>query len=446
MLCNAPCTPTAASPTSLTCTTGPLTTAAAVSALDLWNPSSALMGTVSPASAAGALDLDVTLSFTACTVTIDLGAATRGIVAAVAFFPGFQQAGLLAGATFQGSVNGSAGSYDTLYTIPAWAQQGWTTVPLYNGPGTDVPVTDLGSLPAYRFLRFAFAPGTPSAQCTAREVAFQGIPVAASASGACRPVVTVSPIAASDEAALFAAPVAPVSTTAAASVAYSLAATPVVTDISPANGSSLGGDVITLTGTGFPAASTAAVTVVLNGIPCAVLSTTATAVTCVTGPRPYGQIAPASVAVSVAGAGLALYDARDTAFRYLDRWSALTTWQYQEPPVEGDTVVIPPGQVRRGAGVALPDIMELIFEGGAIPHPSPSSDAPRRHVAARALPRPRPGRARLRQPRPRIRRDLYLRLRRHAAGGHGGPAVHEQAHHHAVRGKEGREGAQQRAL
>ena len=341
-LCNAPCAVTAATPTSLTCTTGALTTQAAVSAFNVWSPSSALVGT---ASVPAAVDRDVTRNFVGCSVVIDLGPATLGVVASVAFFPSFQQAGLLAGATFQGSVNGVA--YTTLYTIPSWAQQGWTTVPLYNGPG--MATTDLGTVPAYRFLRFQFAPGTAPANCYAREIAFNGIPVAAQASGACVPSVKVTPVAPTDEAAFLlggSLPAPAFANNSALSVAYSLAATPTVTDISPSNGSSLGGDLVTLTGTGFPAASTSAVTVVLNGIPCAVQSTSATAITCLTGARPYGQIAPITVAVNVAGAGLALYDARYTMFRYLDRWSALTTWQFQEPPVEGDTVIIPVGQVR----------------------------------------------------------------------------------------------------
>jgi hypothetical protein len=33
-----------------------------------------------------------------------------------------------------------------------------------------------------------------------------------------------------------------------------------------------------------------------------------------------------------------------TRGRYLDKWSSLTTWADQEPPVDGDTVIIPFGQ------------------------------------------------------------------------------------------------------
>ena len=362
MLCNSPCTPTSATSTSLTCMAGPLTTQAALSAYGIWDPSSALVGTVSPSSAVGATDRNVELPFTACSVTIDLGPATLGVVASVAFFPNFQQSAYLAGAMFQGSVNGSAGSFTTLYTIPAWANQGWTTVPLYNGPG--MPTTDLGAVPAYRYLRFQFPSTTTPSQCTAREIAFNGIPVAAQASGACLPVVTVSPFAKSDETALFVSSIAPVSASGSLPVTYSLASTPTVSVISPSNGSSLGGDLVTISGSGFPS-STTDVSVAFNGVPCVVQSSSANVITCLTGPRPYGQIAPISVAVNVAGAGLALYDARYTHFRYLDRWSALTTWQFQEPPVAGDTVIVPKGQMLL-VDVSPPELFLVLVQGDLV--------------------------------------------------------------------------------
>jgi hypothetical protein len=138
----------------------------------VWSPTSAFMGSITPPSAAAAMDMDETTPFTACSFTVDLGVNTSGIVAGVQFFPNFQQSANLAGGRFQGSTNGV--SYVTLYTIPAWVQQGWTVVPLYNGPG--MPYTALGSLPAYRFLRFVFA--TTGSQCSAREIVFTGIPVA----------------------------------------------------------------------------------------------------------------------------------------------------------------------------------------------------------------------------------------------------------------------------
>jgi hypothetical protein len=117
-------------------------------------------------------------------------------------------------------------------------------------------------------------------------------------------------------------------------VSRSAALTPLITALTPNNGSALGGDVVTLRGSGFPT-SPANVSVVLNGMPCAVLSASPDTVTCRTGART--AVEPVSVAVTVDGAGRAVFDASAVFFRYLDRWSALTTWLNQEPPVAGDT-------------------------------------------------------------------------------------------------------------
>jgi hypothetical protein len=51
-----------------------------------------------------------------------------------------------------------------------------------------------------------------------------------------------------------------------------------------------------------------------------------------------------SIALTLPGRGAAVYDGATTSFRYLDRWSELTTWAFNEPPVEGDSVVVPEGQ------------------------------------------------------------------------------------------------------
>ena len=80
-------------------------------------------------------------------------------------------------------------------------------------------------------------------------------------------------------------------------------------------------------------------------MPCVVAAVSATQIACTTTPR--ASIQAVSVVVTIggpAGGGVALYDASKVFFRYLDRWSALTTWQYNEPPVEGDTVWVPVGQ------------------------------------------------------------------------------------------------------
>jgi hypothetical protein len=83
--------------------------------------------------------------------------------------------------------------------------------------------------------------------------------------------------------------------------------------------------------------------VTLNGMLCKVRTFNATFIACVTTPR--RSIEPPSVGVQVGGMGLALVNDTSTCyFSYLDRWSQLTTWYNNEPPGEGDTVVVPKGQ------------------------------------------------------------------------------------------------------
>jgi hypothetical protein len=185
-------------------------------------------------------------------------------------------------------------------------------------------------------------------------------------SGACPVAVTVNPLASTDQAAFYVPSVTPVALTSSSVVTYSLSVTPSVTSISPNNGSSLGGTLVTITGTNF-AASAPGVTVTLNGIPCAVQTSSSTSITCITGARPYGQIAPLSVAVNVLsnGAGLAIYDPRYVYFRYLDRWSSPNTWRYQEPPVAGDSVVIPAGQLLL-VDVSPPELFLVLVEGDLV--------------------------------------------------------------------------------
>ena len=99
---------------------------------------------------------------------------------------------------------------------------------------------------------------------------------------------------------------------------------------------------LTIQGRGFTL-GTGVANVTLNGQPCKVRSYNATVVFCVTGKRTF--ISPPSVEVLVQGVGLALVnDTTSTYFSYLDRWSELTTWLNNEPPGEGDTVIVPRGQ------------------------------------------------------------------------------------------------------
>jgi hypothetical protein len=68
-----------------------------------------------------------------------------------------------------------------------------------------------------------------------------------------------------------------------------------------------------------------------------------------------------SIEVNVPGKGTALVD-DGAEFLYIDRWSELTSWLNQEPPVEGDIVWIPDGQVIL-LDVFTPILSVLYIEG-----------------------------------------------------------------------------------
>ena len=85
-------------------------------------------------------------------------------------------------------------------------------------------------------------------------------------------------------------------------------------------------------------------------------------VVCTTGPRGH-QFRDYTVSVTAHTTGAAVLDATvRTWFRYLDLWSARTTWTDDELPAEGDTVVIPHGQAVV-LDVSPPELFALIVEG-----------------------------------------------------------------------------------
>jgi hypothetical protein len=336
-----PCVIKSATYDTVVCETTAMVTPLALSTWDAWVPS-LLMGTPTTTSAIPAFDSNVeTVTSSACTLTTDLGAYMGGVVTGIKFWPRFKYSYVMKNGVFSGSRDGV--TWTTLGTA-ATPMEGSNELRLLNYP--EQTKVDLGAQPVYRFLRFTFAPSVTGTACTLADIQFLGIPVSTSA-GTCNVSATVK--AAAPFGSLSGA-VAAVSVIAPQSemVQFSVATTPYVASLAPNNGTALGGTLITLTGTGFPPSNTAEVTVTLNGIACAVQTTSATAVTCITGAR--STINPLSVDVRVSSAGSggaygsAVYDGQQTYFRYLDRWSSLTTWKYQEPPVDGDTIVVPAGQ------------------------------------------------------------------------------------------------------
>lgn len=331
-----PCDVTSTTYTSLTCIPRPAFTPAA---LDLYNTYEivVLTGTsfgTTPSRAIFAFDNDVATVFKSCTVGLDTGISTRALVTRVRFYPRFRANQPFYGSTFQASNDGN--TWTTLATVSSiQVNEGWNFIDIINGAGQDRSVNIGTNQPLYRYLRWNAA---TNSDCTGMEVQFIGYELTSSRDGTVDVNVTIVP-----NANAFAG-LSQTSSTVALSSGFKFDAslTPTVTSITPNNGTALGGDTIILRGTGFSTSSSDILRVNLNGMPCQVVSSTLTSITCITSPRT--SIMEPSVEVVIQNKGLALYNISTTYYRYLDRWSALTTWADQEPPIEGDTVWVPIGQ------------------------------------------------------------------------------------------------------
>jgi hypothetical protein len=109
-------------------------------------------------------------------------------------------------------------------------------------------------------------------------------------------------------------------------------------------GPSLGGTLVRLSGSNLPTA-VAGVTVLLNQVPCTVNETSGdgTWVRCITGVRSGSYVAP-SIVLTASDGAVAVHHP-SVRYRFLDRWSLVNTWRNDEPPIDGDTVIVPDNQV-----------------------------------------------------------------------------------------------------
>jgi len=139
-------------------------------------------------------------------------------------------------------------------------------------------------------------------------------------------------------------------------VHFGVSSTSYVSSITPDRGSALGNTTVTITGGNFSSSPI----VQLNQVPCLVLNSNSTVIQCMTLERPYQIIAEHSVDV-LSDTGYAVVT--DSAqFLYVDKWSALTSWKNQEPPVDNDFVWIPRGQAIE-LDVNSPILFLLVIEG-----------------------------------------------------------------------------------
>lgn len=133
--------------------------------------------------------------------------------------------------------------------------------------------------------------------------------------------------------------------------------TPIITSVTPDKGDVFGGYDITLTGiyldVGTPAVN-------VDGIPCAVKSSTSTQIVCTVGAR---LTLPKQVLFEVhVGDIPAILEKR---FRYVMRWSDPRTWGTDLPPIDDDLVYVPPG-MHLLVDETTPILEGIIVENGTI--------------------------------------------------------------------------------
>jgi hypothetical protein len=155
-----------------------------------------------------------------------------------------------------------------------------------------------------------------------------------------------------------------------ATITHTEAFTPVVTHMTPSYGTARGGTAVRLFGRKLDSTTTndplkAAAS--LNGYACTTAEARGSYVSCTTGGR-SGAIKPQATYVWVAGRGRALIVPNAggaTSWEYLDRWSDHRTWLDSETPVDGDTVIVPEGEAVM-LDVDTPKLFLLLVMGSLV--------------------------------------------------------------------------------
>jgi len=309
-----------------------------------------------------AVDGDLETSFSSgdssCHVLLDFGPDSLAWLFRVRLYATFQQSSLLRGSVVEVSVNGS-------HWVEVWkletAHEGWNVLEVEREGSARFEVgTELRRVldGGVRYLRWSRG---DASLCLATELQVFGTVLAATATvtGGTSDVVCNATVEVLPEDTAAGAHSGVERGVAQGSYRFEESVTPRVTSVWPRNGTALGGTEVTLEGSGFPTSSSE-VSVRLNGVECDVVSSTSSSVRCVT--RARDEVRPLSVEVEVSGVGLAAAVGPQASFRYLDRWSWLTTWRDQEPPRAGDSVVIPAGQTVL-LDVSPPELFLLLVQG-----------------------------------------------------------------------------------
>jgi plastocyanin len=264
-----------------------------------------------------------------CHVGMDLGEGERAVVSRFRFFPPHQEAPLTDGGYFQTSANKQ--DWATLATISD-PHQGWNWV--------DANITE--QAPA-RYIRYV---GPAGGRCEMTQLEFYGFQ--AGESNSCTVEVSSTNPRSHPAAGPMSTDHRVISNVESDfKFTFEHDLTGVVTAIHPRFGSSLGNELITVIGKNLATTVDDAM-VMLNGKMCVIQSVESdgTAIECITSPRgKLNEMKPLSLVVSNAASGMGDAISMQTVrYRYLDRWSAVNSWLNDEPPVAGDSVIIPEDQ------------------------------------------------------------------------------------------------------
>ncbi|XP_071792804.1 fibrocystin-L-like isoform X2 [Asterias amurensis] len=139
---------------------------------------------------------------------------------------------------------------------------------------------------------------------------------------------------------------------------YKTSLTPVIDSVEPRRGGTAGGTTLRITGYGFQSSGNI---VSIGGSECTIQSESTTEIICQTGIRsPPERL---KVRVEVGNNGIATQDNAD--FYYIDVWSSRYTWGSQDPPTEGQFVIVPAGQLLL-LDVSTPVLKMLLIQGGTL--------------------------------------------------------------------------------
>ena len=162
-----------------------------------------------------------------------------------------------------------------------------------------------------------------------------------------------------------------VAATGTESFSYLASLTPSFSSVSPSMGGTAGGTMVAISGSGFfpPGVTSSAalaagdLQVAIDGAVCSWdgFVVTDSVINCRTGPHRTTLLA--SVSVLVRGKGMAVPTPTEgVIFEYVDFWSSRFTWGNADPPADGDSVYIRPGQTVY-LDVSTPVLNLVLVEG-----------------------------------------------------------------------------------